>query len=127
MENEEAILNGTFKGALIEHASPFIRDAYNKCVETSYAKIYHSKDVVDIELAGYKIIRTLIELFTEAAMNPERAYSQLLLNRVSSQYDVDSSDTYTRIMAVLDFVSGMTDVYALDLFRKINGESIPII
>ena len=127
VENEEAILDGTFKGALIEHASPAIRDAYERCVKTSYAKIYHSKDVVDIELAGYKIIRTLIELFTDAAMHPEKAYSQLLLNRVSSQYDVDSPDTYTRIMAVLDFVSGMTDVYALDLFRKINGESIPII
>ena len=127
VENEEAILNGTFKGALIDHTCPSIRDAYAKCVETSYAKIYHSKDVVDIELAGYKIIRTLIELFTEAAMNPDRAYSELLLNRVSSQYDVDCPDTYTRIMAVLDFVSGMTDVYALDLFRKINGESIPII
>ena len=36
-------------------------------------------------------------------------------------------DVYERIMAVLDFISGMTDVYALDLFRKINGESIPII
>ena len=60
-------------------------------------------------------------------MHPERAYSGLLLNRVSSQYDVYSTDTYTRIMAVLDYVSGMTDVFALDLFRKINGESIPII
>ena len=96
-------------------------------MKASYAKIYHSKDVVDIELAGYKIIRTLIELFTDAAMHPDRAYSGLLLNRVSSQYDVYSPDTYTRIMAVLDYVSGMTDVFALDLFRKINGESIPII
>ena len=127
VENEEDILAGTFKGALIDHCRPEILAAYKKCVEASYAKIYHSKDVVDIELAGYKIIRTLIELFTDAAMHPERAYSGLLLNRVSSQYDVYSTDTYTRIMAVLDYVSGMTDVFALDLFRKINGESIPII
>ncbi|MCR5312149.1 MAG: deoxyguanosinetriphosphate triphosphohydrolase [Bacteroidaceae bacterium] len=127
VDNEEAILNGTFKGPLIEHACPLIHDAYKACEKVSYEKIYHSKDVVDIELAGYKIIRTLIELFTDAAMHPEKAYSQLLLNRVSSQYDVDGPDTYTKIMAVLDFVSGMTDVYALELFRKINGESIPII
>ena len=127
VENEEDILNGTFHGSLIDHAAPYIREAYKKCEEVSYAKIYHSKDVVDIELAGYKIIRTLIELFTDAAMHPDRAYSQLLLNRVSQQYDVLADDTYTRIMAVLDFVSGMTDVYALELFRKINGETIPII
>jgi dGTPase len=60
-------------------------------------------------------------------MNPDKAYSELLLHRVSSQYEVTSEDTFTRIMAVLDFVSGMTDIFALDLFRKINGESIPII
>jgi dGTPase len=40
---------------------------------------------------------------------------------------VDSLDTYVRIMAVLDYLSGMTDVFALDLYRKINGESLPMI
>jgi dGTPase len=40
---------------------------------------------------------------------------------------VRADDVYTRIMAVLDFISGMTDVFALDLYRKINGESIPTI
>ena len=28
-------------------------------------------------------------------------------------------------MAVLDYISGMTDVYAMDMYRKINGMSIP--
>ena len=96
-------------------------------MDISAKRIYQSKDVVDIELAGHKVISTLIDLFTTAAMNPDKAYSKLLLHRVSSQYEVTSEDTFTRIMAVLDFVSGMTDVFALDLFRKINGESIPII
>lgn len=60
-------------------------------------------------------------------MNPTHAYSQLLLDRVSSQYEIDVPDTYGRIMAILDFVTGMTDVFALDLYRKINGESLPMI
>ncbi len=124
--NEEAILKGEFNEPLIKHVTPQVSEAYRQCEQLSYKRIYRSKDVVDIELAGYKIISTLIDLFTTAAMNPDKAYSKLLLNRVSSQYEVHSPDVYTRIMAVLDFVSGMTDVYALDLFRKINGESIPI-
>ena len=53
--------------------------------------------------------------------------SKLLLDRVSSQYEVDSLDTYERIMAVLDYLSGMTDVFALDLYRKINGNSLPAV
>lgn len=127
VNNEQDILNGTFTGSLVNHVTPRIRDAYAQCTKVSKAKIYNSKDVVDIELAGYKIIYTLIQLFTTAAMTPEKAYSQLLLNRVSSQYDVTAKDPYHRIMAVLDYISGMTDVFALDLYRKINGESIPMI
>ncbi len=127
VENEQEILNGTFKGSLIENACPLVKRAYDECVKTAIVKIYHSREVVNIELAGYKIIRTLIDVFCNAAMTPDQAYSKLLLDRVSSQYEVDSADTYTRIMAVLDFVSGMTDVFALDLYRKINGESLPMI
>lgn len=127
VKNEERILQGELEGSLIRNISPLARDAYRKCVDLSVDRIYQSKDVVDIELAGYKIISTLIDLFAAAAMNPEKAYSRLLLHRVSSQYEVFSGDVYTRVMAVLDFVSGMTDVFALDLIRKINGESIPML
>ena len=127
VENEEAILNGTFEKSLIHHACPLIHDAYQACVKVAMGRIYRSRDVVDTELAGYKIIYTLMGLFIHAVMNPQHAYSRLLLDRVSSQYEVDSLDTYVRIMAVLDYLSGMTDVFALDLYRKINGESLPMI
>ncbi|MBQ2587606.1 MAG: deoxyguanosinetriphosphate triphosphohydrolase [Bacteroidaceae bacterium] len=125
--NEESILNGSFQGSLIKNMTPRLREAYTNSAHISAERIYRSKDVVDIELAGYRIISTLIDLFTEAAMHPDRAYSQLLLNRVSQQYEVDAPDAYHRIMAVLDYISGMTDVFALDLYRKINGESLPMI
>jgi dGTPase len=127
VENEEAILDGTFTGSLLHHACPLVREAYDKCVHVAKSRIYRSRDVVDTELAGYKIIYTLIQLFTDAVMSPHHAYSRLLLDRVSSQYEVDNPDTYVRIMAVLDYISGMTDVFALDLYRKINGESLPMI
>ena len=58
---------------------------------------------------------------------PDKAYSQLLLNQASSQYELRADDLATRIMAVLDYLSGMTDVYALDLYRKINGHSLPMV
>lgn len=124
VENEAAILRGDFKGSLIQNSCPLIKEAYNRCVDVAFKKIYHCRDVVDIELAGYKIIRTLIDTFCTAAMTPDHSYSKLLLNRVSSQYEVDSPNVYERIMAVLDFVSGMTDVFALDLYKKINGEGL---
>jgi dGTPase len=64
---------------------------------------------------------------TDAAVHPERFYSKQLLCRVSSQYDIHSDNLETRLMAVIDFVSGMTDVFALDFYQKINGTSLPIV
>ena len=72
VEHEQEILDGTFKGSLVKNLEPRIRDAYTHCAEVSVARIYKSKDVVDIELAGYRIISQLIELFTDAVMFPFR-------------------------------------------------------
>jgi dGTPase len=127
MANEQAILNGTFQGSLIDHIAERQRDAYRRCTEMSAKKIYKSKPVLDVELSGYKIMATLMETFIEAAVHPERFYSQQLNRRVSSQYDIDSPDLETRILAVIDYISGMTDVYALDIYQKINGISLPIV
>ena len=127
VNNEQAILNGTFSGPLIQHISETPRRAYDECVNTSFRHIYHSKDVVDIELAGFRVMTFLVHEMVEAAMHPERAYSQLLLNRVSRQYQLRAPRLYDRLMAVLDYITGMTDVFALDLYRKINGMSLPSI
>ena len=83
--------------------------------------------MLDVELSGYRIMATLMELMTEAIEHPERYYSQQLIGRVSSQYDIESPDLETRLMAVIDYISGMTDVYALDVYQKICGISLPIV
>jgi dGTPase len=127
VEHEEEILNGTFHGSLIDNIFTIQKEAYKKCEEVSYQKIYHSKPVLDIELSGYKIMETLMDVFIGAAINPDRFYSQQLIRRVSSQYDIHSDNLETRIMAVIDYISGMTDIYALDIYQKINGMSLPII
>ena len=127
VENEESILDGTFNGPLINHMDEHVRKAYENCSKTAFSRIYCSKDVVDIELAGYQVISTLTDLMIEAVRYPEKAYSKLLINRVSAQYDISAPSLYGRIIAVLDYISGMTDVYALDLYRKINGNSLPAV
>ena len=127
MRNEESILEGNFEGALIKHISGPLNMAYQKCTKVAVEKIYRSRDVLDIELAGFHVISTLLELMIDAVQSPDKAYSELLINRVSSQYDINSPTLYGRIQAVLDYISGMTDVYALDLYRKIKGNSLPAV
>lgn len=127
VEHEQEILAGTFEGSLIDHISAEQRDAYKRCADVSKCKIYRSKTVTDVELSGYKIMETLMEAFVGAAVCPDTFHSKQLIRRVSSQYDIHSDNLETRIMAVIDYISGMTDVYALDIYQKINGISLPIV
>ncbi|MDD2475687.1 MAG: dNTP triphosphohydrolase, partial [Dysgonamonadaceae bacterium] len=127
VENEEKIMNGTFIGTLINHTSKKSHDAYKQCSQFAFQHIYKSKEVLDIELAGYHIIGFLLEKFIDAIQTPTHSYSTLLLNRVPEQYNMHSESITERVQSVIDFVSGMTDVYALDLYRKITGIGVPLL
>ena len=127
LAHEKEILNGTMTGSLIDHISDLPREAYKECTRVSKKRIYKSQPVLDVELSGYRIMATLMELMVEAIEHPERYYSQQLIGRVSSQYDIENDDLETRLMAVIDYISGMTDVYALDVYQKICGISLPIV
>lgn len=72
LDNEKQILAGKFEGTLIKHISPLPASAYHLCSEVSFEKIYCSRDVLDIELAGFRIIGTLLELMTDAVCSPEK-------------------------------------------------------
>lgn len=127
LKHEEAILSGEFKGSLIKNISEKTQRAYRNCSDFAVNNIYLSKDVLDIELAGYRIIGFLLEKLSEAIQNPSHTYSKLLLGRVPEQYEPDSDDLYSKVQSIIDYVSGMTDIYALDLYRKITGMGLPAI
>lgn len=127
IDYEEEILNGTFTQPLIKFIPDLSCTAYKICTDYSVKYIYKAKDVLDIELAGHRIIGLLLDTLMDAIQNPDKAYSALLLRRVPEQYEVHADSLYTRTLAVLDYISGMTDVYALDLYRKITGMSLPAV
>lgn len=125
VDNEDAILNGTFEGSLIRNIATTPQAAYTACMQVAKEKIYSSKEVVDIELAGFKVILSLADTFIDAVTHPHKIYSKLLMERIASQYETSAPTLYGKILSVLDFLSATTDVYALDLYRRINGISIP--
>ena len=127
LQNEDTILQGEFQGQLLNHITPELQAAYTRCSDTAWKRIYCAREVVDIEIAGNRIITYLMNALVEAVMHPERNASRLLLNIIPGQYDTRNESPYTRLQSVLDHVSGMTDVYALDLYRKLNGHSLPAV
>ena len=127
VENEERILKGEKTECLVALMDPLLRRAYERCSATAWDRIYCAREVVDIELGGNRIVTYPLSSLMEAVIHPERNYSRLLLNIIPQQYDTNAPTLYERIQSVLDHISGMTDVYALDLFRKLNGHSLPAV
>lgn len=123
--NHEAILHGEFKGSLIEALSGAAGEGMKGCVATGFDTIYCHPSVKEIEIAGFRILGSLLKEFTHAVMKPEEHFSGLLLPFIPQQYSVKpDAPVHHKIQTVLDFVSGMTDLYALDLYRKINGQNV---
>jgi dGTPase len=121
----ENILQGKFSSSLLKNISPELRRAMEKVQDISVDEIYNHRTVVEIEIAGYKIIGTLLEEFIGALLAPEKAVSQKILMLIPVQYTPLLPTSYQKIQSAIDFISGMSDVYALELYRKIKGISLP--
>jgi dGTPase len=89
--------------------------------------IYNYKAVVEIEIAGYNVIGGLLKEFVHAVLHPKLSKSGKLIKLVSAQFPLvcDGQHTYEDIQSLVDYISGMTDLYAIDIYRKITGITIP--
>jgi len=124
-ENQHEILSGSFQKPLIDSIQSTSLSAIDAIKKVSVTNIYNDRSVVEIEISGYQIIGTLLEVFIEAILNPKEGFSKKLLQLMPDQYGGNHESTYEKVQSVVDFVSGMTDLYALDLYRKIKGINIP--
>lgn len=125
--NREAILNGTYNKSLSGGITGKTADAFEAIEKISIEKIYNYHTVVEIEVAGYQVIGGLLEEFVPAVLEAKSHYHKKLLALMPMQFHTEKGDTYSKIQSVVDFVSGMTDLYAIEMYRKIKGISIPTI
>jgi dGTPase len=130
LQNENAILSGSFDQALTDLGS--YKNQLKQIIDISITKIYRARHVVEIESAGFEVLPGLLEEFIKAAehlvkKNQARKYSnlaRLLPTETTVVIQSNPDNTYLHFREVIDFVSGMTDTHALSLYRKINGFEI---
>ncbi|MEY2701812.1 MAG: hypothetical protein RLY43_445, partial [Bacteroidota bacterium] len=130
IKNINAILDGNFQGELLEDIEE-ANEIISKIKKVSASRIYNYSSVVKIELAGFRIMSGLIEDFVEAALEPaekrlKRHEKVIELMPKSHRFDEEDS-AYIKVMSVIDYISGMTDLYALKLYRNIRGIEMPSI
>ena len=129
MQNEEAMLQGTFDTSLIKLSK------YTSIIEDikkiTRQKVYQSRVVLEIEAAGFEIIGGLLDICIEAvnniALNDGKKYlrSKKILELIPEHFigkdKIPDQDLYSRIMKICEFIAGMTDSYAIHFYKKIKG------
>ena len=126
LENEEAILNGTFEKSLLDKCK--YEAQINDIIKISVDKIYRSKEVVEKEVAGYRIIADLLDVFVTALNNKfdgnSSNFDKLVLNLLPEEYQTETNELYNRIMQICSYVSRMSDSYAIRMHKKLTGNII---
>ena len=122
MNNYQKIMEGALQSTLIDELAGISKNAFQECKKIAVNDIYNHRSVVKIELTGFNVLGTLLEEYTNAVLNPKSKYSKKLLSFLPMQFRVEeSAGLYEKIRSVIDFVSGMTDLYAVDLYKDIKG------
>ena len=121
VENYGAIMEGNFKESLISHLPDFEKRALDDCRSESTNRIYRHPSVVKIELTGVNIIGTLLDDFVDAILNPQVIYNKKLLSLIPVQFKTESNDMYSKVQSVTDFISNMTDLYAVQFYKDLHG------
>ncbi len=121
IENEEAILRGEFDVALLDKSKYKAQIA--DIIRLSVDKVYNSREVIDKEIAGYKMLETLLDSYTTALENHHNgdanSYDKLLLKDF---YNLDKHQTtYQYLMQACDFVARLSDGKAVQLFERMQG------
>lgn len=133
MAHEEALLRGDFPAELLDEipAAPAMQ-ALKAYAEEN---VYVSRPVVEIEAAGFEVLGGLLQAFittvNDIAEHGVKASpkSRMLIYLIPEQFigpnREPDGDLYQRVLRITDFVAGMTDSYAITLFKKITGISLP--
>ena len=123
LKNEEEILKGEFNQALLEKSQ--YQAQINDIIKISIDKIYQSKEVVEKEIAGYKVLETLIDTYTTSIEHvihgEERHYDRLILKNFTDTIS-EKEPLYKAVLAACHYVSRLTDGKSLQLFERVRGD-----
>jgi dGTPase len=133
---EKEICEGKFDSSLVDVLDESIAKPLKEIQKISIAKVYRSKSVLQIEAAGFNVVAELLDIFITAVndqhihgkeLRKNRPYSEKVISLLPAQFIQNSEgDLYIRILRVCEFVAGMTDSYAVTLYRRLKGIELPM-
>lgn len=123
IENEAAILEGKFPFALTDKSK--YKAQMDDIIKLSVKNIYQSREVIEKELTGYRIINTLLDKFTTAFNNDfdgnASNFDKLVLQLLPEKFKIEKENLYDRLLHICHFISLLTDGNAFILYNTITA------
>uniref|UniRef100_UPI004049E43E deoxyguanosinetriphosphate triphosphohydrolase n=1 Tax=Gelidibacter sp. TaxID=2018083 RepID=UPI004049E43E len=123
MTNEEAILNGEFSKALLDVSK--YQAQIKDIIKLSIEKVYQSKEVIDKEIAGFRIINDILSVFTDAIYKQNKgelsSYNQLILKGLPKSFHQNQSSLYESLLAISNYIAKLSDSNAMLTYKKLSG------
>ena len=120
------ILSGRYNRSLIDGLEPKALAALEAINAVTVKRIYNHETVVKIELAGYEVMSALLQSFIPAVLHASPTHREKkLLKLLPAQFAVADGSAYEKALSVIDFIAGMTDSYAMELYKNLRGISLP--
>jgi dGTPase len=126
-EHRQQILDGTFNDTLLDNIENQY-GALEEVMKISNEKIYNHDTVLEIEIAGYNVMSELLSLFVPALLRQKPDHKdQKVLKLFPAQFRAfeETDCPYEKVLSAFDLISGMTDLYATEMYRKLKGVDIP--
>src|SRR5690606_35373585 len=126
IEHEEAILKGEFAVSLMEKSK--YKAQIEDILRLSVQKIYNSQEVLEKEIAGYKIISDILEVYTSALIGQKAGnssnYDRLIIATLPESYRDTGESTYSVLLNVCCYVASFSDSTAEHIHNKIMGRQL---
>lgn len=132
-KHSSLILEGKLDQSLVDCIPS--AEALSRIIKISKEKIYKAREVLEIEAAGFQVLGGLLDAFLAATndvatkgLKKASVKSHTIFHLLPSQFRVAPDapeDKYFRTLRVTDFISGMTDSFAVSLYKQLTGISLP--
>jgi len=130
IKRETQLLQGKFNQSLISVIPSY--KILKKLKDRAMQDVYSARAVVEIEVAGFEVASGLLDLFVSSALEYTEKKDtcssktqKIMALMPGAKRLLDAKSTYEKLLLIFDFFSGMTDSYAVSLFKKVTGISLP--
>jgi dGTPase len=123
LKNEDAILKGEFHESLFDKSS--YEAQIKDIIKISVEKIYQSEEVINKEIAGYKMLSHLLDTYTQAFLpaTPEEEDSNYnsLVRKSVSKLNPEEGSVYQTLLEICSYTASLTDGFTVASFEKYKG------